>query len=547
MKRVTIPLLLLLTLSVAMADESSRTFLADLTPEARQALPAGIEKESPEVQLQAVFEAESSYRFEQGVLTAFSDRRWFSTYTAGSSESAILELRRWPGDTRFLIYAVAGPLSAIRGVTPPIPNALLSVHEGANEHWAEWSGTIETEIGDRPVVWIEQDIVPGSPAFLGALLMPGDAGLGAAAAADLLQEMRVLFDRVLIRGELWKRRKGLPHDQLVELGDTFTVPSAKAESVHPWQVVKGSDFTLGVPPGVRARRLDGDVPPPIQIEGGKIWLRGRYTDIDGQGVVIGDAEHVGYVAQVDATEAWTEGRVAPVGIPGAKNVAGAGFPLLKEKERSAADSGRAERWQQPGFAGQWLVFRLAFPDRGIEVALPVLEGRRSASLFWIPASYRGPGRSPAEPPVDPAERFGIKWERLTRGDQLRKPWMEGHLTMPGIKVELPKHWWPSASVRSLDGYPIRLVHQDSAVMGRIFRLEPDEIAEVLGGEGSGWVESPRPAVHRAERAWSRDGGLLYLAKEGHAYRFELASPDRVTDEEWARMAESIQLVRSEQP
>jgi len=216
-------------------------------------------------------------------------------------------------------------------------------------------------------------------------------------------------------------------------------------------------------------------------------------------------------------------------------------------ERSAAArSGRAERWTEPGFSGNWLVFRLEFEDRGIEIGLPVLSGRESPSLYWIAASFRGPGRSPAEPPVDPAERFGIKWERLGRGDQARQPWMEGYLSMPGLKVELPKGWWPSASLRSRAGYPIRLITRSGKTMGRILRYEAAEVAGLVAAEDAGWAENPRAGVHRASRAYNRgsDDARLYVAREGHAFVFEIVDVDSVGAEEWERMNGSVQLIRT---
>jgi hypothetical protein len=401
-------------ISTAVPAEPTRTFLADLPSEVREKLPEGIETKSPTEQLQIAFDTSVPYRFDLGILQAFADARWFSTYTPGAPASAILELRRWPGDSRMLLYAIAKPMGEARDTPPPIPGAKLTLQSGSVDGLAEWSGILTTDSGDRPVVWIEQDLVADAPAYLGTLLLPGDAGLGETAVSDLTLEMREVFDRVLVNPDIWKRRPGLAPDAMITLGPTGNVPGAKDESIDPWQVAIGTDFTLGIPPGVQARRLDGDVPPPFKLPGGRLWLRGRYTDLTGTAVAIGDADRVGYVAEVEATSEWVSGKLAPVRLPNGKLQSGQEFALLKEKDRAAARSGRVERWSEPGFDGDWLVFRLEFEDRGVEIALPVLSGRESMSLFWIAASYRGSGRAPAEPPVDPAERFGIKWERLSR-------------------------------------------------------------------------------------------------------------------------------------
>ena len=200
--------------------------------------------------------------------------------------------------------------------------------------------------------------------------------------------------------------------------------------------------------------------------------------------------------------------------------------------------------KDPQFAeGEWLVFRLSFAERGLELGLPVVEGRRSPSLFWMPLTLRGPGEAPAAPPVDPAERFGIRFERLSRGEKNRRPWMEGFLFVPGLQVELPIGWWPSASLRSDDGYPIRLMTLEGDVRGRLDWLAASEIPDTTSAE---WEVLPRPKVHRAAKAFRRaDGALMYLSAEGSAFLFVPEDRSEETREAWKRMSDSVQLMRSE--
>ena len=148
-------------------------------------------------------------------------------------------------------------------------------------------------------------------------------------------------------------------------------PAAKDEARDPWQVALGSSFTIGLPPGVRARRMDGGVPPPFTVPGGLLWFRGRYTDINGTSIVIGDGSRVGYIAEIAApTEAWTRGRQIPLGVPGSSRKAFQGFPPTL-REFTGASHGTVERWSEPGFAESWLLFRLQFAERG-----PMLVGNR---------------------------------------------------------------------------------------------------------------------------------------------------------------------------
>ena len=247
----------------------------------------------------------------------------------------------------------------------------------------------------------------------------GDAGFGPEAIDPLLAETHAVLRRVTAHPELWGRAASVPAGTALRLPALGSPPHGKTEETDPWQVAMGDSFTLGLPPGFRARRLDGEVPPPVQIAGGKLWFRGRFEDTEGTEVIVGDGTRVGYVAEVSgpATE-WVRGKQPPLAAPTAKRAAGDTFSLLEE--RTGCRSGRAERWVEPGFDGNWLVFRLAFADRGVEIALPVLAGRRSASLFWIPASWRDAAHPPASPPVDPAARFGVRFDRFGTGERARR-------------------------------------------------------------------------------------------------------------------------------
>jgi hypothetical protein len=235
--------------------------------------------------------------------------------------------------------------------------------------------------------------------------------------------------------------------------------------------------------------------------------------------------------------------VAPGAAPSATRAAAESFPVANE--RVGSRGAHAERWKEPGFEGDWIVFRLEFPDHGIEIGLPVLEGRQSPSLFWIPLTYRGPGQAPAPPPIDPAERFGIKFERFTRAEKSRHPWSEGYLTVPGMRVEMPMGWWPAASLRSSSGYPVRIVHDSGQELGFLVRLEADELPDVEA-EGMTWEASGRAGVHRAESVYSNaEHDLLYVHRDGYGFFFRLT----VTSEEilgaWERMAETVQLMRTD--
>jgi hypothetical protein len=262
--------------------------------------------------------------------------------------------------------------------------------------------------------------------------------------------------------------------------------------------------------------------------------------MEGNRIVVGDSERVGYVAIVsEQIEPWFAGKDAPLGVPRGERLASEPFSIAAE--RTGARQARAERWREPGFEGQWLVFRLKLASHGVELALPVLEGRRSSTLFWLPLTWRAADQAPAPPPVDPAEKFGIRFEAISRGEQQRRPWTEGFLEAPGLRAEVPRDWYPAASLRSSDGFPIRFV-EGSTAHGRLIRLAPDELPPL--GEASDWAAVEWKGA-RVGAAYTRDdGSYLLVTREGYAFLFEAGTLEEEDRELWDRMVTSIRLMRS---
>ena len=533
----------LLTASAGWGQEpptAVRTYLTDLPPEVIatvEALPAeALDRTNGYAVLARAFEESKPYLFEQGALVAYTDPRWYSTLPGSDGQRPILELRRWPGDTVLDLHAVAVTEAP---ETPPVPDTRFKEPRELGQGVIAWYGTWSSQAGERPVIWLERDLGAGQPR-LGGLLVPGDGGLGPGALSSIVEELQAVFLRVETLERFWPKQPTLDRSKSVAMPELGEPPGERREQDHPWQVAVASDFTLGLPPGFRARRTDGSVPPPRPIPGSRLWLRGRYIDIEGKPVVVGDQRRAGYVARIDEPDrAWRSGKTAPLGAPDAKQVVSQPYDLIEE--RTDAKDARAERWREPDFPGSWLLFRLTFADVGYEIALPVVKGRRSESLFWVPVSWRAAGETPAPPPIDPAMRFGIAFERLSRSEQKQVPWTEGYLDVPGLRVALPQEWWPSATLRAVDGYPIRIMHRDGTQLGRLERLSADESAELAG-----WAEQERPARFRAQ-AWYRreDGSAAFVAPDGSAFRFvvdELAQ-ERVTW--WQRMLEAVQLKKAE--
>jgi hypothetical protein len=248
----------------------------------------------------------------------------------------------------------------------------------------------------------------------------------------------------------------------------------------------------------------------------------------------------GYVAEVARPpRGWAAGQAPPLGVPAGTLAGLETFTLAADRTR--ATQATAARWTEPGFAGAWLVFRLQGADAGVEIGLPVLRGRTSPALFWIPVTYRPPGMPAAPPPVDPSDRFGIRFEPPLPSETRRDPGLEGRVSAPGFRAEVPKGWWPRATLRAADGFPIQFLDargKVGAVLDRWAPGEPDP------AEAEGWTPVRRPGGWGAAAAWTRaDGALALRAGDGTLWR--LTPADGVDPGKWQRLSGRFALLRQE--
>lgn len=503
--------------------------LADL-PDSHRAAVAELVASDARALLEAVFDAGPSYEISTGAIRVRTDPRWFATLPPDEAGAPELVLRRWPGDTLIALWRLADPVGE-RTIRLPGVRLLPAALERPGER--EWLTEVEGGSGrvHGPVRWIQRE-VEGVTGSLGALLVTGDGGFGPQGFDTLDEELLHVLRRVEVRADRWEVAPPVPRGATLAAPEAGFAEWAADEREDPWQVVDAASFTLGVPPGIRARRLDGAIPAPDPLEGAAVWLRGRFVDRDGTSVAVGDGIRFGYVAEREGPpQGWARGLLPPLAAPRAEPVGGDRFPSAAEETGSR--TARAERWREPGFGGTWLVFRLVRDDGGIEIGLPVVEGWRSPALFWIPVSWRVAGETPAPPPFDPAERFGIRFRRLTRLERSDRPWLEGTLDVPGLRLELPRDWWPLVALRSRDGYPLRLVHARGDELGRLVRLE--DATAPAGEWNDGDPDRPRGAARR--RA---DGAACWVAADGSGFLLEPAAAlgDGERREAWERLVES---------
>jgi hypothetical protein len=517
----------------ALASTPASGSFADLDPAIAAALPAGAG--AGEI-LDASILSERAFRFDVGVVTAWTDSRWYGVASAPRGEAGVapvLELRRWPGDSLIAFYAL--PTEPF----PTPPGADLGPPREGTGAWVLRGGNLETDGERRRVLWASRS-VGGEAGRCGVLLVPGDAGLGERSIAEREAELLAILERSELPEEAWRRSAPFPAGPLL-LPVLPPAPRRWDEGADAWQAVEGPGFTLGLPPGVLGRRLDTGVTAPSVVAGAGIWFRGRFVDRDGVEVAIGDERRAGYAIEFGGELAgWRAGSVPPAGAPAAIRLDR--IPLERAAvEGTGARSGWVASFSEPGFGGTWLVFGLDFEERAVEIGIPVLEGRRSLALFWIPVTWRDAPRPPAPPPIDPASRFGIRFEQTSRLERSRRGQVEGTLVVPGLRLELPRGWWPSATLRSADGFPVLLVDESGEEMGRLERIPAGPPLRALI-DGASWTERPGARSRGATAIYQGPGAThLFIAPEGHAWKLATQRPG---DPGWGRVVDSVALGKS---
>jgi hypothetical protein len=522
-------------------------YLADLPLEDVQAVQgtssAAEWPKDPARLLDRLSEVIRSFRFDTGLVTIHADGRWFGAQSRSGPGSPFFELRRWPGDSVIAFYALPGQASSEEGAWRAFGAASFSRSVSEDKRMSRWEGTLDTTAGARPAEWIERSVGPEAAAHLGVLMVAGDAGLGAESIAATTEEMFSILRRLEIDPDRWASEPGTAAGDPLVAPETGGLAGEGDEKTQPWQVIEGRDFTLSLPPGIRARRLDRGMPPPRPVAGGLLWFRGRFTDRTGLRVVVGDTSRSAYVAEVvPVTPEWRAGRSPPIAAPGSRSLIGLSF--AEAEETTGASLARAERWEESGFEGNWIVFRLAFADRGVEIGLPIVAGRQSQALFWIPLTWRGAGQLPAPPPMDPAERFDIRFSRFVGTDQRAHPWSQGYLEVPGLRAEIPKGWEPVANVRTETGFPVSIVDGEGRVIGRLMMVEKTT-QELPPRDSEGWVALKRPSLYRAASAYKKaDGSLLLVDRDGGGFLLERIGEVRADPSLWDRLLETVTMIPS---
>ena len=143
--------------------------------------------------------------------------------------------------------------------------------------------------------------------------------------------------------------------------------------------------------------------------------------------------------------------------------------------------------------------------------------------------------------MDPAKRFGFAYVPLSKLEKARAPWMEGVLTVPGLRIEIPRQWSAVANLRGSDGFPLDILNASGVLAGRLERL-PANSPGLSSDSLAEWKPVKRPSKKSAEAIYVREGGSrLFVTDHGDGLVF--APLDIGAGQEWRRMIETATQLR----
>jgi len=358
-----------------------------------------------------------------------------------------------------------------------------------------------------------------SPASTGVALViavfPGTGGLGKEGLEQTRAEIQEALAEAVLVPPRWATLA------LLDAGDGEDVPvpiaggrtAAGDETTSPWRTYPAGEFTLALPPGAIAATAEGAPESSAPHRAGAVlWFRGRFRDRDGADVAIGDEARAGSIdlwtarSEEEArVRALGKGTVSdpPLADPGAVLVSTLDVTrtLGAETGASAVSLSRF----RPSWPGvEWLVCRLAFGARLVEIDIPAVTGAGSIALYWIPATVRPVHGTPPPPPVDLSGRLGILFLRPPPSERREAFYKEGDLRSREFTMIVARDYTVVLDTVSPDAFPVRLSHQGGGALVRLEKLPADSAKAALGGS-----EPLRTELETAVRSWlEREGFAL---------------------------------------
>ncbi len=446
--------------------------------------------------------------------------RWVRVELGDGARSApLLVLRRFPGDSQVAVYSGLDPALATGGAELSAALASRLAHRDATSLapavpcqdgppaltcarvaleivvGAEGTARIDAWVLSRPRE-------SGRAWRIVLLALAGSAGCGEPCREAVDEEIASIVRSVEPAGRpppAGSAAWALP------VPAAWRSPSLHDEREQPWVSRKLGGIRIDFPPGfVVARQRSGfrDPKTPLSSE---LWFRGRFSDLQGHEVVVGDADWAGWVDVIEGGHAafagWRDdpARLAPPSDPGAMLSSSAPLDAVLSRARTA-DGGLVALFQGVAFRGRWLVYGLRVGDDAVLIALPVVRGASSPSLSWIALTVRPEQRPPLPAPFDLSDRRAVEFRRIA-SPSLADP-RAGVLIAEHLELAVPRDFRVAISSESVEGFPVTLRRADGSTV-RVERLPPAasgsidgrkrQAAAALGVPGDAWK------VHRRRR------------------------------------------------
>lgn len=470
-----------------------------------------------------------------GGFTARPGQEWVRSHAPGGVVG--LEWHRRPGDAAIAVFTVrterGGADAAIkRLLTPRRPGALAwspVTLASTNPIRARTTAlSLDADGGGRAdgAVWlVESSAAPGLALVITAF--PGTGGLG----KEGLEQSRAEIQEALAESVVVPPRWDTVTVIDAEDGSEFPVPVAGGrtapgdENASPWRTYPVGEFTLALPPGmIAAPPAAAPAASAPRRAGARLWFRGRFRDRDGLDVAVGDETHAASVdLQNAASEAEAVARTLGKGASVAPPLADPGAVLVSTLDvtrtlgaETGASAVSLTRFRPSSLGVEWLVCRMAFGARLMEIDIPAAQGSKSIALFWIPATVRLVHGSPPPPPVDLSGRLGILFLRPPPTERRESFYKEGDLRSADFTMIVARGYSVVLDTVSPDAFPVRLTHMDN---GAIVRLEKIPLDPARGAEsGSG----ARGQLEELVRAWLAHEGFELTGKLVPSQGFKLS-------------------------
>lgn len=465
-----------------------------------------------------------------GGLTVRPGQEWYESHDPNGGGER--EWRRRPGDAAIVIFAVrsgeAGAEAALaRLLTSRRPAPLawspVSVASTDTVQTRSTALSVDADSGGRAegFLWLaESAAAPGIGLVVAAF--PGTAGLGTAGLEQSRLEIQEALAEAVLVPVRWSGLAVLD----AGAGEEFPVPIAGGrllpgdERVSPWRTYPAGEFTLALPPGaIAAPPAGAPARSAPRSPGALLWFRGRFRDRDGVEVAVGDeARAAGVAVLTAADDAQARARALGRGPQADPPLADPGAALISTLDvtktlgaETGASAVSMSRFRPSTPGVEWLVCRLAFGRRLMEIDIPAVSGASSIALFWIPATARPVHGPPPPPPVDLSGRLGILFLRPPPSERRESFYKEGDLRSREFTMIVARGYSVVLDTVSPDAFPVRLAHEGGAAIVRLEKLPRSSAGDVSGSEAL------RGRLESSLRAW--------LAREGFALTGALVRSD----------------------